>query len=110
MFRTLRQYFHQFCWPIFLAMVVLLVIGISAIRMADRAGGGGGGHMPKQIIFTVVGVTAFFVVTLVPCEAATDGFPLGLSDSSRPNWPSSASLSCWRGTCNIAAASAGWAG
>ncbi|MCE5279476.1 MAG: FtsW/RodA/SpoVE family cell cycle protein [Planctomycetaceae bacterium] len=57
----IRRYLRLNIWPIIVAMVALMAIGIVAISVSDRTELAG-----KQAAFMVVGLVAFFVITLVP--------------------------------------------
>ena len=66
MFATLKTYFGRFRWPIFLAMLVQLTIGILAIHVAERVDPSIEGYAAKQLRFAVVAVAGFFAATVIP--------------------------------------------
>lgn len=62
----IRQHFRYTSWPIILAMIVLMAMGISAIRVAERADDRIAGYSMKQIHFACVALMFFVVATVVP--------------------------------------------
>jgi len=65
MLETLKTYLRFTSWPIILAMMVLMGIGIMAISASEHADPGMQGFAAKQAAFAGVGVLAFVGITLV---------------------------------------------
>ena len=63
---TLKRYLILTSWPIVVAMIALMVFGIRAIGVSQRAESVPVGFMSKQIIFACLGLGVFLVATLVP--------------------------------------------
>ena len=63
---TIKNYFRYTSWPIILAMLTLMVLGIGAIRLCEQAEGLVATHMKKQVVFACVGVLAFVITTVIP--------------------------------------------
>lgn len=62
----LKNYLRYTSWPILASMIALMVIGITAIEVSERADTEMIGNAAKQWKFAVVGLAAFFVMTMVP--------------------------------------------
>jgi rod shape-determining protein RodA len=64
----LKQYARQTSWPIVIAMLCLMAIGVQAIRVSEQADPRmrAGSFSDKQITFAAVGLGVFVVMTLVP--------------------------------------------
>ena len=65
MSETLKRYLRYTSWPILLAMLGLIFLGIQAIRVSEHADGLEG-YSSRQAIYAVVGLVAFFGMTLIP--------------------------------------------
>jgi len=61
-----RNYLRYTSWPIFAAMVTLMLVGVLAIHTSERVGATPEGHTLKQMVFCVVALGAFVVGTIVP--------------------------------------------
>lgn len=61
----LKSYFRHFSWPILLAMISLLAISVTAVRMAENVNAGTEGYATRQMIFGLVALAGFFAVTLI---------------------------------------------
>ncbi|MHC4981996.1 MAG: FtsW/RodA/SpoVE family cell cycle protein, partial [Planctomycetota bacterium] len=66
--KTLKRYFRYTSWPIIIAMVVLMIIGVLAIRTAERSGNQAAHNATRQTIFAFVAVAAFMGTTVVPYQ------------------------------------------
>lgn len=68
MLDTLRKYLKYTSWPIIMAMLALMVVGVLAIRVSEQAAGNTGAFnkADKQIVFAVVSLVVFVVATVVP--------------------------------------------
>lgn len=62
MLETVKTYLRHTSWPIILAMVTLIVIGVSAIRVAEPE------LARTQMAFAGVAMAVFVVMTLVPYQ------------------------------------------
>jgi len=65
MLETLRTYLRFTSWPIILAMLVLMGIGLMAISASEGADPTMQGYAAKQMAFAAVGLLAFVCMTLV---------------------------------------------
>lgn len=65
MLETLRTYLRFTSWPIILAMLVLMGIGLMAISASEGADPTMQGYAAKQLAFAAVGLLAFVSMTLV---------------------------------------------
>lgn len=65
MLETAKTYLRYTSWPILLAMITLMVMGVLAIRVSEQADGLEG-YASRQAIFAALGLGAFVAVTLVP--------------------------------------------
>jgi len=65
MLTALKDYCRNFRWPILLAMVALMVMGVLAVRLAEQVDPSIAGYAVKQLAFCLVGLAAFFLTTLV---------------------------------------------
>lgn len=65
MFETLRAYLRYTSWPIILAMLALMAIGIMAIRATEQSEGLDG-YAAKQVMFSMVALGVFIGATIVP--------------------------------------------
>ncbi len=65
MFEMLRTYLRFPSWPIILAMLVLMGIGLMAISASERADPTMQGFATKQTVFAAVAVLAFVGITFV---------------------------------------------
>ena len=61
-----RNYLQYTSWPIFAAMVTLMLVGVLAIRASEQVGAAPKGYTLKQIIFSVLAIGAFLAATAVP--------------------------------------------
>ncbi len=70
MLETLRKYLKYTSWPIIAAMIALIVIGITAIRVSEQAAGVQNmfNKADKQMIFAMLGLAVFVAATLVPFQ------------------------------------------
>ena len=66
MWNELRQYLRYTSWPILLAMVALMAVGIGAIRVSEQSEPTMQGYTSKQIAFACAALAVFFAATLVP--------------------------------------------
>ena len=65
MLDTIKRYLRYTSWPIILAMVTLMALGVSAIRVSEQAEGLEG-YASKQMMFALVALAAFVAATVVP--------------------------------------------
>ena len=65
---TLNNYFRYTSWPIIAAMITLMVIGITAIQVSERADVDMTGFASKQVVFSFIGLGVFVLMTLVPYQ------------------------------------------
>lgn len=65
MWESLRAYMRGFRWPIVAAMVSLLIVGVLAVRVAERVDPHTEGITTRQIVWASIGLTAFVAATLV---------------------------------------------
>ena len=63
---ALRTYLRRTSWPIIVAMLALMTIGVLAIRVSGRADADLAGQAAKQLRFAALGLAVFFAATLVP--------------------------------------------
>jgi rod shape-determining protein RodA len=68
MLDTVKGYLRYTNWPIILAMVALMAIGISAIRVSEQADAAMREYSRLQTIFAGVALAAFVAATLVPYQ------------------------------------------
>ncbi|MFP4105291.1 MAG: FtsW/RodA/SpoVE family cell cycle protein [Phycisphaerae bacterium] len=66
MLETLKRHLRYTSWPIIIAMVLLMMVGIVAIRSAEQLDTSFAGFARKQIIFAVMGVVGFLSMTVIP--------------------------------------------
>lgn len=66
MLETFKRYLRYTSWPIILAMVTLMVFGIMAIRVSQRADPSIAGFATKQMQFAALALLAFVAATVVP--------------------------------------------
>ena len=64
---TIRNYLRYTSWPIIAAMVTLMIIGITAIQVCERADVETG-FASRQVLFAVIGLGVFVLMTLVPYQ------------------------------------------
>ena len=64
---TLRQYLRHTSWPVIMAMVLLMAVGIVAIEVYEEAQDSAG-MARKQGVFVIVGLVGFILATLVPYQ------------------------------------------
>lgn len=62
----LSTYLRGFSWPIFLAMLALLGIGILSVSIAEQVDPAIEGYTVRQLVWATAGLTVFFVATLIP--------------------------------------------
>ena len=62
----LLRHLRHTSWPIVLAMIALMVIGVLAIRASEKADPHMEGFASKQAAYTAVALAGFLAVTLVP--------------------------------------------
>ena len=65
---TIRRYLRYTSWPIIIAMIVLMVVGVLAVSAAEQAKVQAPAYAKKQAIFAFVGLAAFVATTLVPYQ------------------------------------------
>ncbi len=65
MLNFLRDYTRHFSWPILLAMIALMTIGVLAIHLAEEVDSSLSGYAAKQFVFACAGMVAFFVASVV---------------------------------------------
>ena len=65
MLETIKRYLRYTSWPIIAAMVALMIFGLLAIRVAERAEATPAGYAQKQAIFACAALVAFVVMTMV---------------------------------------------
>lgn len=65
MLDTVKRYLKYTSWPIILAMIALMAIGVSAIRVSEQAEGLEG-WASKQTMFALLALAAFVAATVVP--------------------------------------------
>ena len=63
---TARNYLRYTSWPIIAAMVALMVVGVTAIRISEKSTTDLAGFSQKQAIFAMAGLGVFVLMTLVP--------------------------------------------
>jgi rod shape-determining protein RodA len=63
---TLERYLRYTSWPIILAMLGLIAYGIAAIHVAQDTDFAAGGHADTQLVWAVVAVGMFVVMTIIP--------------------------------------------
>ena len=66
MIETLKRYTRHTCWPILLAMIALMIVGVQAIRISEQADPSLRTFSDKQTVFGAVALGIFFLATLVP--------------------------------------------
>ncbi len=65
---TIKNYLRYTSWPIIAAMLALMAIGVTAIRVSERADVDMAGFASKQVVFAVIGLGVFVLMTLVPYQ------------------------------------------
>ena len=65
---TLRTYLRYTSWPIILAMLALMVLGVLGVRVYERSGSTAGGLAARQAVLGAVGVLAFIAATALPYQ------------------------------------------
>jgi cell division protein FtsW (lipid II flippase) len=65
---ALRHYLRYTSWPILMAMVALMGVGIAAIHVSQSAAGSSTAHVTKQTIYAGVGLAVFVAMTVVPFQ------------------------------------------
>jgi rod shape determining protein RodA len=68
MLDTLKRYMRYTSWPIIVAMIALMVVGIQAITVSEQADPQMQGFAAKQIAFAFVGLAVFVAATAVPYQ------------------------------------------
>ena len=68
MLDTLKRYLRYTSWPIIAAMLGLMVIGVTAIRVSQQADPELQGLWEKQAAFACLAVIAFIAATAVPYQ------------------------------------------
>lgn len=63
--QTLKTYLRYTSWPIILAMVTLMAIGIIAIDVSEQADSQSG-YAARQVVWAAVGIAVFVVMTVIP--------------------------------------------
>lgn len=66
MLNTLRQYLRYTSWPIIAAMVALIGVGLTAIRVAETVEPWLAGHVVRQSIYAAAGLVGFVLMTVIP--------------------------------------------
>jgi len=66
MWQRTKTFLARTHWPIVLAMAALMVVGIAAIGVSERAEGAGGGFSTRQTIFAGLGLAVFLGMTMLP--------------------------------------------
>jgi len=68
MLDTLKRYLRYTSWPVIAAMISLMVFGVLAIRVSERADAASGAFAVRQSVFACVGLCVFAAVTAVPYQ------------------------------------------
>jgi len=68
MLDVLRSYLRYTSWPIIAAMLALMAVGVSAIRVAEQADTSLRDFSSSQIVFACLGASAFVLATVVPYQ------------------------------------------
>jgi len=68
MFRRLRNFLGRIHWPILLVMLTLMVAGVAAIDVTERAEGAAASFSRKQAVFACLGVAVFLAVSGIPYQ------------------------------------------
>lgn len=68
MFEKAKRFVAQVNWPILLVMIMLMAVGISAIRVSEQAEGEARSFSTKQTVFACLGVVVFFFVSSIPYQ------------------------------------------
>ncbi|MFP4214879.1 MAG: FtsW/RodA/SpoVE family cell cycle protein [Planctomycetota bacterium] len=63
---AVRQYLRYTSWPILLAMIGLIVVGVMAISVSERAAGNELHRAKLQMAYAAIGLAVFFVMTFIP--------------------------------------------
>jgi rod shape-determining protein RodA len=63
---AVRQYLRYTSWPILLAMIGLIVFGVMAISVSERAAGQEIHRAKLQMAYAAIALAVFFVMTLIP--------------------------------------------
>ena len=63
---AVRQYLRYTSWPIIAAMVALMIFGVTAIDVSEKADATVGGDTERQMVFGGVALAAFVVMSVVP--------------------------------------------
>ena len=66
MWQSVRTFLARTHWPILLAMVALMGVGVAAIGVSERAEGVASSFSKKQMIYSGLGVVAYLVMASVP--------------------------------------------
>lgn len=66
MLETAKRYLRYTSWPIIAAMLTVMVFGILAIRVCERADPQLAGQTAKQLRYAIVALVAFVVATMIP--------------------------------------------
>lgn len=66
MSEAIKRYFRMTSWPILLAMLSLIAVGVTAIGVSERADSVPVGFMNRQIAYGCAALVVFVVVTLIP--------------------------------------------
>ena len=61
-----RQYIRQISWPIVVAMIALMIIGVLAIRVCERADPSIAGKADKQMNFGAAALAGFCIMLAIP--------------------------------------------
>ncbi len=68
MLETLRRYLRYTSWPIIMAMIALMVIGVVAIHTSEKVDPTIQGSSAKQIIWACIAIGFFVATTIVPYQ------------------------------------------
>ena len=68
MLDLLKQYLRATSWPIIVAMIALMVMGLMAIEVSERAEQAPLGFSVRQTVWAGVGLGAFVVATVIPYQ------------------------------------------
>jgi len=67
-FEKAKVYLRQTSWPIILAMLALLAVGITGISEAEQARAATSGYVAKQIVYASIGLLVFIAAVVVPYQ------------------------------------------
>jgi cell division protein FtsW (lipid II flippase) len=63
-----RTYLRHTSFPIIAAMIALMGIGATAIRVAEKADPGAFGYASRHIVFACIGLGVFIAMTIIPYQ------------------------------------------